>query len=164
MKRTEENIAKQKKLNEIQLAEDRAERLAETEQRQSMNSKRAAGETIMGGSRGPSKRVREAPPEEVRRCFRAAWAVSNVIAQEDEYRKRPEIKIWIPDELKVQLVDDWEAITKSQKVRRCAALASPAIHDSTARAFAAQAYRAGDPRRLRGTLQDREGHSVRLQF
>lgn len=31
--------------------------------------------------------------------------------------KRPEIKISIPDNLKVQLVDDWEAITKNQQVR-----------------------------------------------
>lgn len=30
--------------------------------------------------------------------------------------KRPEIKITIPDALKVQLVDDWEAITKNQQV------------------------------------------------
>lgn len=32
--------------------------------------------------------------------------------------KRPEVKISIPDNLKVQLVDDWEAITKNQQVRR----------------------------------------------
>lgn len=38
-------------------------------------------------------------------------------AQEDEYLKRPEVKISIPDNLKVQLVDDWEAITKNQQVR-----------------------------------------------
>lgn len=31
--------------------------------------------------------------------------------------KRPEIKISIPDALKTQLVDDWEAITKNQTVR-----------------------------------------------
>ena len=30
--------------------------------------------------------------------------------------KRPEIKISIPEVLKVQLVDDWEAITKNQQV------------------------------------------------
>ncbi|SGY18209.1 BQ5605_C015g08008 [Microbotryum silenes-dioicae] len=32
---------------------------------------------------------------------------------EDEYVKRPEIKIVIPDSLKTQLVDDWEAVTKN---------------------------------------------------
>lgn len=36
--------------------------------------------------------------------------------QEDEYMKRPEIKITIPDTLKVQLVDDWEAVTKNNQV------------------------------------------------
>ena len=30
--------------------------------------------------------------------------------------KRPEIKISIPEALKSQLVDDWEQITKNQKV------------------------------------------------
>jgi len=30
--------------------------------------------------------------------------------------KRHEVKISIPDNLKVQLVDDWEAITKNQQV------------------------------------------------
>ena len=38
--------------------------------------------------------------------------------------KRPEIKITIPDQLKVQLVDDWEAVTKNMQVStlplRCA--------------------------------------------
>lgn len=32
--------------------------------------------------------------------------------QEEEYVKRPEIKLSIPDTLKVRLVDDWEFITK----------------------------------------------------
>jgi mortality factor 4-like protein 1 len=38
--------------------------------------------------------------------------------QEEEYLKRPEIRIPLPDSLKVQLVDDWEFVTKSQRVRR----------------------------------------------
>lgn len=37
--------------------------------------------------------------------------------QEDEYLKRLELRIKIPDLLKVQLVDDWEAVTKNQQVR-----------------------------------------------
>ena len=36
--------------------------------------------------------------------------------KEDDYLKRPEIRIPIPDRLKVQLVDDWENITKDQRV------------------------------------------------
>ncbi|KAJ3049273.1 Esa1p-associated factor, partial [Quaeritorhiza haematococci] len=35
---------------------------------------------------------------------------------EDEFIRRPEIKIIIPDSLKVQLVDDWENVTKNQKL------------------------------------------------
>ncbi|TPX44509.1 hypothetical protein SeLEV6574_g04461 [Synchytrium endobioticum] len=37
-------------------------------------------------------------------------------AKEEEFIKRPEIKIPIPDALKVQLVDDWENITKNGKL------------------------------------------------
>ncbi|KAG0225171.1 Esa1p-associated factor [Actinomortierella wolfii] len=38
------------------------------------------------------------------------------VDKEEEYIKRPEIKIPIPDTLKVQLVDDWENITKHQQL------------------------------------------------
>jgi len=31
--------------------------------------------------------------------------------------KRPEVKIPIPDVLRVKLVDDWEAVTKNNQVR-----------------------------------------------
>jgi len=36
--------------------------------------------------------------------------------QETEYLKRPEVKIVIPDVLKLQLVDDWENVTKNNQV------------------------------------------------
>lgn len=32
--------------------------------------------------------------------------------------KRPEVKIPIPDILRVKLVDDWEAVTKNNQVRQ----------------------------------------------
>jgi mortality factor 4-like protein 1 len=35
---------------------------------------------------------------------------------EDDYLNRPEIRVPIPDMLKSQLVDDWEFITKDQRV------------------------------------------------
>jgi len=38
------------------------------------------------------------------------------LVEEDEFRNKPEIKIVIPDVLKVKLVDDWEAITKNAQV------------------------------------------------
>ena len=38
--------------------------------------------------------------------------------QEAEYLRRPEVKIVIPDALKLQLVDDWENVTKNSQVRR----------------------------------------------
>ncbi|KAI9332494.1 MRG-domain-containing protein [Obelidium mucronatum] len=36
--------------------------------------------------------------------------------KEEEYLKRPEVKIPIPESLKIQLVDDWENVTKNQKL------------------------------------------------
>jgi len=36
--------------------------------------------------------------------------------QELDYLKRPEVKIIIPDTLKLQLVDDWERVTKNNQV------------------------------------------------
>ncbi|PWN37535.1 MRG-domain-containing protein [Meira miltonrushii] len=36
----------------------------------------------------------------------------DAVEQEEEYIKRPEIKLTIPDTLKVRLVDDWEFVTK----------------------------------------------------
>lgn len=36
--------------------------------------------------------------------------------KEEEYMKRPEIRIPIPETLKTQLVDDWENITKNQQL------------------------------------------------
>ncbi|CAO3567395.1 Esa1p-associated factor [Mortierella alpina] len=36
--------------------------------------------------------------------------------KEEDFTKRPEIKVPIPDSLKTQLVDDWEYITKNQQL------------------------------------------------
>jgi len=38
------------------------------------------------------------------------------VDKEEDFTKRPEIKVPIPDSLKAQLVDDWENITKNQQV------------------------------------------------
>ena len=38
--------------------------------------------------------------------------------QELDYHKRAEVKIVIPDTLKLQLVDDWENVTKNNQVNR----------------------------------------------
>ncbi|BGO92873.1 Esa1p-associated factor [Rhodotorula toruloides] len=94
----EENIRKQKALMEAQRLRDIAEREAARAE-EAAKAKGAMGTAAMGGrgtARG-QKRGREGETE-------------------DEYMKRPEIKISIPDNLKIQLVDDWEAITKNQQL------------------------------------------------
>lgn len=44
--------------------------------------------------------------------------------KELDYMKRPEVKIVIPDPLKLQLVDDWENVTKNNQVSRLVGPAS----------------------------------------
>ncbi|KAJ3260097.1 Esa1p-associated factor [Boothiomyces macroporosus] len=51
-----------------------------------------------------------------RRRESIADKVSLVSQQEDEYLKKPEIKISVPESLKSQLVEDWEQVTKNQKL------------------------------------------------
>ncbi|GAA5911555.1 hypothetical protein JCM8208_006872 [Rhodotorula glutinis] len=102
----EEGIRKQKALIEAQRARDAAEReaLKAAELEQKLKAAQlaggpgaaAAGVAARGTGRG-TKRGREGEAEE-------------------EYLKRPEVKIAIPDNLKTQLVDDWEAITKNQQL------------------------------------------------
>ena len=41
----------------------------------------------------------------------------SVILKKDESSKKPEMKLTIPEILKVQLVDDWECCTKNNQVK-----------------------------------------------
>ncbi|GAA5956087.1 hypothetical protein JCM8115_004409 [Rhodotorula mucilaginosa] len=99
-KYNEEGVRKQKALIEAQRARDAAEREAlkaeEAAKAKSIGIVGVPGPAGRGTARG-QKRGREGEGEE-------------------EYLKRPEVKISIPDNLKVQLVDDWEAITKNQQL------------------------------------------------
>ncbi|PWN52642.1 NuA4 histone acetyltransferase complex, Eaf3/MRG15 subunit [Violaceomyces palustris] len=113
LKLNDENLAKQKALVEARKAgpstssggggpsggSGGAERGKDTPGRKSAREGSDATEkkTTGGGARG-TKRGRE------------------TVEQEEEYVKRPEIKISIPDPLKVQLVDDWENITKKSEL------------------------------------------------
>lgn len=49
------------------------------------------------------------------RCASDLAANKNTL-QEDEFLRRPAVKIFIPDALKSILVDDWEKVTKENKV------------------------------------------------
>lgn len=110
LKFNEENLARQKQLFEAQRAKDRAEReaLKRGDLDTSLSNKSASASRASGnkdyvtagvdkGARG-TKRSRES------------------VQEEEEFRNKPEIKLVIPDILKVKLVDDWEAITKNAQV------------------------------------------------
>jgi mortality factor 4-like protein 1 len=65
------------------------------------------------------KRVRDSGVDTVSSALTSGdLGLSWLIWQEADYMKRPEVKIIIPDILKLQLVDDWENITKHNQVSR----------------------------------------------
>ncbi|KAJ3414573.1 Esa1p-associated factor [Chytridiales sp. JEL 0842] len=86
LKYTEENLKMQADLNESLSAK-----------KNKSHEKKAAAETSSDKS-SSKKRPRDSGEKE------------------DEYLKRPEIKIALPESLKIQLVDDWEDVTKNQKL------------------------------------------------
>ncbi|GAA5826716.1 hypothetical protein JCM5353_000091 [Sporobolomyces roseus] len=124
-KYNEENIRKQKALIEQQRARDAAEREAQ-KLIEAENARRAAagvvipgagggGGALAGMTGGAGMPVGAAPTvrrEEGKRTVKRGREGEG----EEEYMKRHEVKISIPDNLKVQLVDDWEAITKNQQL------------------------------------------------
>ncbi|GAA5832288.1 hypothetical protein JCM11251_004308 [Rhodosporidiobolus azoricus] len=107
-KHNEEGIRKQKALVEAQRARDAAER----EAAKAAEAAEARRGGALGGSVPPGRAAAMGQGSSLRGQKRGRdgeWA-------EEEYMKRPEVKISIPDNLKVQLVDDWEAITKNQQL------------------------------------------------
>ena len=80
--------------------------------------------------KGGNKRKREQTVDKVgtgRTPPMLDWMVTESRSQEEEFIKKSEVKLSFPDLLKVQLVDDWEWITKEQKVG--SDLAFGPIHD-----------------------------------
>ncbi|KAL8276184.1 hypothetical protein RQP46_011396 [Phenoliferia psychrophenolica] len=103
----DENIKQQKVLVEAQRARDAAERAALAKAEAEEAKKKGAAATAPGGP---------APVVAGRREEKRGQKRGRDGEGEDEYMKRPEIKITIPDQLKVQLVDDWEAVTKNAQL------------------------------------------------
>ncbi|CEQ38904.1 SPOSA6832_00380, partial [Sporobolomyces salmonicolor] len=133
-KYNEENIRKQKALIEAQRARDAAEREAQ-KAAEAENARRAAasggaagmGAALKRDDKRGLKRAREGEGVRVPLFLERAGLQGGthgltgmewMSVQEEEYMRKMEVKIAIPDNLKTQLVDDWEAITKNQQVRR----------------------------------------------
>ncbi|KDN40349.1 MRG-domain-containing protein [Tilletiaria anomala UBC 951] len=97
LKYNDENLARQKALQDTQKAEQQRQRELANPSTSASSGGDVAGERgrRVSGGRG-LKRGRDA------------------VEPDEEYQKRPEIRIQIPDVLKLQLVDDWENITKNQ--------------------------------------------------
>ncbi|KAM0706495.1 hypothetical protein Q7P35_005822 [Cladosporium inversicolor] len=81
----------------------------------SATKKRGLGSDAPGSSaRGSEDRSSVAPPPPPRGTKRAREIEG--IDKEEEFMRRPAVKIFIPDALKSILVDDWEKVTKENKV------------------------------------------------
>ncbi|ORY53118.1 MRG-domain-containing protein, partial [Rhizoclosmatium globosum] len=72
----------------------------------SLSSKKKAAAAAGGGSSSGGGEKKEESKKRQREAGE----------KEEEYLKRPEVKIPIPESLKIQLVDDWENVTKNQKL------------------------------------------------
>ena len=120
LKFNEENIAQQKQLIETQRAKDKAEREAlkagnldtALSAKSGMPSSRVSLSATGGGGTAAAYINMGVNATGARGTKRSRESVM----EEDEFRHRPEIKLVIPDLIKVKLVDDWEAITKNAQL------------------------------------------------
>ncbi len=90
LKYDEENLAKQLDLRDSYTSKKSQEGAAASKK----------PETAASGTTSNKKRGRD----------------SSVNEKEEDFLKKPEVKIMIPDSLKIQLVNDWENVTKNNKV------------------------------------------------
>ncbi|CBQ68343.1 related to Chromo domain protein MRG15 [Sporisorium reilianum SRZ2] len=71
------------------------------------------GSAGAGAAGAGAKRARDSDAHADRKgTARGSKRSRDTVEAEDDFLKRPEVKISLPDELKLQLVDDWENITK----------------------------------------------------
>lgn len=65
-----------------------------------------------------SKKLKISPPKQNTRARRvkANKSLTPPQNQEDDFVRRPAVRLFIPDSLKSILVDDWEKVTKEQKL------------------------------------------------
>lgn len=115
MKLNEENLAKQSQLNSSQKIREKTEKQRESSEQPSATKKSGSASATLTSGRG-TKRGRESVGPNSGSNHHHTGSMAATADNEDEWQKRPEIKISIPQILKVQLVDDWEAVTKNSQV------------------------------------------------
>ncbi|PWN96758.1 MRG-domain-containing protein [Tilletiopsis washingtonensis] len=101
LKHTDANLAKQRALQDAQRASNAAALAASSAGADATSSERAGEGRRRGRESTDTAGARKRKREE-----------RGTVEREEEYIKRPEIKIALPDALKLQLVDDWENVTK----------------------------------------------------
>ena len=104
LKLNDANLERQKQLMATQKAKEAAEAAALAGKDASTSAPTKKKAPADGASRGV-KRGRES-------------MAAAVMDTEEDWQRRPEIKLSIPEALKIQLVDDWEAVTKNASVSK----------------------------------------------
>ena len=106
LKITEENLARQVQLKEETAQASKASRAAAAAAK---NESQGGGGRSQGGGNGQQGAEATAAERNRKR-------IKETVDREEEYLRKQEVKIPIPDNLKVQLVDDWQFVTKRQQV------------------------------------------------
>ncbi|KAJ1024338.1 hypothetical protein NDA18_004507 [Ustilago nuda] len=101
LKHNDENLARKSTLEEA----------AKSGSLISSSSSSAAKESSSSGAKRP--RESDANERKSSAGVRATKRCRDTVETEEDFLKRPEVKISLPDQLKLQLVDDWENITKN---------------------------------------------------
>lgn len=114
----EENINKQKALQQSAAASG-ALSAAKTHAAQKGTTGAGTREGGAGtrGSRKDGTRGTKRGREEVIFFSRFSPLLSLSLGSQDEGNKKPDIKVNVPEALKMFLVDDWESVTKNNQVR-----------------------------------------------
>ncbi len=126
LKFNETNIALQKALqSQSQAAQAASASSSKAAKASAAKDASAAGRGLgrkdgaRGTKRGREEVSRPVPARSYRRNGRSIQ--SSCVALQDEGTRKPEMKLIVPEPLKVLLVDDWEAVTKNNHVRVCVA-------------------------------------------
>ena len=118
LKFNETNIALQKALQSqsqaAQAASASSSKAAKAAAAKDSTSASARGLGTKAGTRG-TKRGRE--EVSMGSCVATLSGCLWTFVRQDEGTRKPEMKLTVPEQLKVLLVDDWEAVTKNNQVR-----------------------------------------------
>ncbi|GHJ88258.1 hypothetical protein NliqN6_4660 [Naganishia liquefaciens] len=110
LKKNAEGEEKQRTVLEVQ------RRAKEEKEGKNKQEKEKVSDRVSGSNSRRDKESASGPSKDSNKASKKRTRDAAFFDTEEAYLKRPEIKIPIPDVLKVKLVDDWEYITKNHQL------------------------------------------------